>query len=109
VTEKKKQKKRLKNLIRFPTGNKIEAGIKGKERKKSKRIYRTSQNIRKVNAFLESLLFESFPSLGVTVHLTSLGCPATRCFLWICCGGSSDSNLVLLLCVLASSVCSYQN
>ena len=56
VTEKKKQKKRLKNLIRFPTGNKIEAGIKGKERKKSKRIYRTSQKIRIINVFLESLL-----------------------------------------------------
>ena len=27
--------------------------------------------------FLESLLSESFPSLGVTVHLTSLGCPQT--------------------------------
>ena len=25
--------------------------------------------------------------------------------LWICCGGSSDSNLVLLLCVLVSNVC----
>ena len=29
--------------------------------------------------------------------------------LWTCCGGSSDSNLVLLLCVLASNVHSYQN
>ena len=28
--------------------------------------------------------------------------------IWICCAGSSDSNLVLL-CVLASSVHSYQN
>ena len=27
--------------------------------------------------FLESLLSESFPSLGVTVHLTSLGCLPT--------------------------------
>ena len=25
--------------------------------------------------FLESLLSESFPELGITVHLTSLGCP----------------------------------
>ena len=48
-----------------------------KEKKKSKKIYRTSQNIRIINVFLESLLLESFPSLGVTVHLTSLGCPPT--------------------------------
>ena len=33
----------------------------GEKRKKSKRIYRTSQNIRIINAFLESLLSESFP------------------------------------------------
>ena len=39
-----------------------------KKRKKSKRIYRTSQKIRIINIFLESLLSESFPSLGVTVH-----------------------------------------
>ena len=29
--------------------------------------------------------------------------------LWTCCGGSSDSNLVLLLCVFASNVHCYQN
>ena len=29
--------------------------------------------------FLESLLSESFPSLEVTVHLTSFGCPPTLC------------------------------
>ena len=39
----------------------------------SQRIYRTSQNIRIINVFLESLLSESFLSLGVTIHLTSLG------------------------------------
>ena len=53
-----------------------EGDKKGKKRKKekiSKRIYRASENIRIINAFLESLLPESFPSLGVTVHLTSLG------------------------------------
>ena len=48
-----------------------------KKDKKSKKIYRTSQNIRIINVFLESLLSESFPSLGVTVHLISLGCPPT--------------------------------
>ena len=29
--------------------------------------------------------------------------------LWTCCGGISDSNLVLTLCVLTSKVHSYQN
>ena len=52
-------------------------GKKRGKRKKSKRIYRTNQNIRIMNVFLESLLSESFLSLGVTVHLTSLGCPPT--------------------------------
>ena len=51
-----------------------------KKEKKSKRIYRTSQKIRIINIFLESLLSESFPVLGVTVHLTSLGCPPTLCW-----------------------------
>ena len=44
-----------------------------KQRKKeSKRIHRTSQNIRIINVFLESLLSESFSSLGVTIHLTTV-------------------------------------
>ena len=48
-----------------------------KQKKKSKRFYRTSQKIRIINVFLPSLLSESFPQLGVTVHLASLGCPPT--------------------------------
>ena len=52
---------------------------KKNKKKKSKRFYRTSQKIRIINVFLESLLSESFPSLGVTVHLTSLGCPPKPC------------------------------
>ena len=72
--------KKLKSLIRFHSANKIDnynrEGEKEK-RKKRKRSYRASQNIRIINAFLESLLSECFPSLGVTVHLTSLGCPPT--------------------------------
>ena len=47
------------------------------KRKKSKKIYRTSQKIRIINVSLESLLSESFPSLGVIVYFTSLGCPLT--------------------------------
>ena len=57
---------------------KTEEGIKKK--KISKRIYRTSQNIRIITVFLDSLLSESFPSLGVIVHLSSLGCPPTLCW-----------------------------
>ena len=60
---------------------------KERKEKNSKRIYRTSQKIRIIDVFLESLLSESFPSLGVKVHLTSLGCPPTLCwFLELLCG-----------------------
>ena len=97
-----------------PSANKIgnyNRGWKNRKRKKkkSKGIYRTSQSIGKINVFLESVLSESFPSLGVTVHFTSLGCLPVLCrsldLLW----GQLDSNLVLLLCVLASNVHNYQN
>ena len=47
----------------------------GGRTKNPKIIYR--QNIRIINVFHESLLSDSFPSLGVTVHLTSLGCLPT--------------------------------
>ena len=58
-----------------------EMGKKKEEKeKKSKRIYRTSQNIRIINVFVEPLLSETFPSLGVTVHLASLGRPPTLCW-----------------------------
>ena len=50
---------------------------KEKKRKKSKRNSRTIQNIRIINVSLEPLLSESFSLLGVTVHLTSLGCLPT--------------------------------
>ena len=51
----------------------------------------------------QSLLSDSFPSLGITVHLTSLGCPPTLCLSLTRCVGSSDSNLALHLCVLVSN------
>ena len=94
------EKKKLKSLIGFHGANKVDNYYNGGgEGKKSKRFYRTSQKII-INVFLESLLSKSFPSLGVTVHHTFLGCAD----LWTCCGGSSDSNLVILLCVLAFNV-----
>ena len=108
-------KKKLKSLVRFHSVNKIDNYNRGggKGKKKIQRIYRTSQNIGIIDVFLESLLSESFPSLGVTVHLTSLGCPPDALQLCgglcTCCGGSSDSTLALLLCVLASNVHNYQN
>ena len=74
------RKKNLKSVIRFHSANKVNYNRGGKQRKKSKRIYRTSQNIRITNVFLESLLSESFPWLQVIVHLTSLGCPPPLCW-----------------------------
>ena len=79
VTE-EEVKKKLKSLIGFLSAKKkstttTEGG--GRKRKKSKRIYITSQKIIIINVFLEPLLSESFPMLGLTVHLTSLGCPPT--------------------------------
>jgi len=111
VTEEKGKKKRFKSLIGFLSANKIYNynGRGGRKKKKSKRIYRTSQKIRIINIFLELLLSESFPALGITVYLTSLGCLQHCTDLCTCCGGCSDSNLVLLLYVFASNVHSYQS
>ena len=95
--EKNNNKKTLKSLIRFHSANKINNYNRG-GKKKSKRIYRTSQNIRIINVFLESLLSEAFPSLRVTVHFTFLRFPPNYTDLWTCCGVCSNSNLVLLLC-----------
>ena len=73
--------KKLKSLIKVHSANKIDNYNRvGKKKRKPKRNFRTSQNIRKINVFLEFLLSVSFPSLGVIVHLTSLGCPLT--LLW---------------------------
>ena len=113
--EKEKKKENLKSLIVFLSAIKSTTtmgwgvGGEGKKKKTSKRIYRTSQKIKIIYVFLESLLSEYFPSLETTVHLTFLGCPPTCTDLWTCCGGCSDSNLVLLLCILASNVHSYQS
>ena len=102
------ERKKLKSLIRFYSADKINNyNMGGGNKKKSKGIYRTSQNIRIINVFLESLLSESLPLLRVTVHLTSLDALQHCVALWPCYGGSSDSNLALFLCVLASNVHSY--
>ena len=74
--------KKLKSLIKVHSANKIDNYNRTgeKKEKKTQRNCRTSQNIRKINVFLEFLLSVSFPSLGVIVHLTSLGCTLT--LLW---------------------------
>ena len=80
----RKKEKIFKSLIRFHSVNKIDnynGGGREEKKKKFKGNYRTSQtNIRIINFLLESLLSGSFPLLGVTVHLTSLGCPPTLCW-----------------------------
>ena len=109
----KEKKKTLKSLIVFLSANEINNynrgwGMGKKEKKIQKNLQNKSNN-KNNKCFSESLLSASFPLLGVTDHLPSLGCPRHCAGLWTCCGGSSDSNLVLLLCVLASHAHSYQS
>jgi len=78
--EKEERKKNLKTLIGFLSANKIDnynGGGGGGGRRKIQKNHKISQKIRIINVFLESLLSESFPVLGITVHLTSLECPPT--------------------------------
>ena len=83
-----KKLKKLKILIEFLSANKIDnynrVGVKRKKKKKKKEkiqkdLQNKSKKVRIINVFLESLLSESFPSVGVTVHRTCLGCPPTLC------------------------------
>ena len=78
--EKKKLKRRLDFIMPTKPTTKTEEGKKGKKEKKTQKNLQKSQNMRIINIFPESLLSESFPSLRVTVHLTSLGCPPTLCW-----------------------------
>ena len=80
MKKKNVQKLRFYSINKIDNGNTtVGAGRGKKKEKKSKRIYRIRQNIKIINVFLESLLSELFPLLGVTVHFTSLGCPLTLC------------------------------
>ena len=58
--------------IKSTTTTEGEKTREGQKKKKYKIIYRTNQKTRRINVFIESQLSESFPSLRVTVHLTSL-------------------------------------
>ena len=73
---------------------KLTTTTEGEIKKKSQRIYRTSENIRIINVFLESLLLEYFPSLGITVDLTSLGCPPT--LYWLLSGLALGAAQILI-------------
>ena len=90
----------------------------------SRTNYRTNQNVRIIiNVFLGSQLSASLLSVSWVAHSspavrhcpqptsTSLGGPPVLSGggLWTCCGNSLDSNLALLLCVLASNVHSCQS
>ena len=57
----------------------IDRGKKRKEKNIKKNLQNNSKNKNSKCVFLDSLLSESFPMLGITVHLTSLGCPPTPC------------------------------
>ena len=81
VTEEKEKKKKKSSKVKLDflvpkksTTTTWEGGRGEGKKKNSKRIYRTSQKIRIINVFLESVLSASFPVLGITVHLTFLGC-----------------------------------
>ena len=78
VTE-DKEKIKLKSLMDFLVPMKstttTEGGKGEKKKKNPKESTEQVKKIRIIDVFLESLLSESFPTLGITVHLTSLGCP----------------------------------
>ena len=98
LTERKKEK--LKSLIGFLLLIKLTTTTEGEKRKKkSKSMYRANQKIRIINVFLESLLSESFPSLGVAVHLTSLGWPLTLCWSLDLLWGASQILIWSYFCV----------
>ena len=71
------------SLIGFLSADKIDnynrEGIKEKK-KQRKNPEESTEQIKKIRIInVESLLSESFPVLGITVHLISLGCPLTLC------------------------------
>ena len=104
------EKKKLKGLIRFHSASKIDNYNRGE--KKRKRIQKNLQNkskhkSNKCFSWVTAVRVLSLTGSHSPPHLQDV---LQQCAdLWTCCGDSSDSNLVLLLCVLASSVQSYQN
>ena len=111
VAQSRTRLKRLRSSSSSSCANKTDncntavAGWRGE--KESKRIYNVKN---KSLLFLESLPCCQSPFPRWESQSTSPPrMPSNTAGLWTCCGGSSDSNLVLLLGVLASNVHSYQS
>ena len=105
----KKEKNKKAQKLRFCSANKIDHcnRVEVGDRKKIQKNLQNKSKHRNNKCFLESLLSDSFLSLGVKVHFASLGSPVTLCWSLDLLWGQLRSNL--LLCVLASNVHSYQN
>ena len=104
-------KKKLKSLIRSHSGNTIDNyNREGEKGEKIQKNLQSKSNHKNNNCFFLSHCCQSpFP------HWESQSAsPPQDVFqhcadLWTYCRGSSDSNLVLFACVLASNVHNYQN
>ena len=107
VTE---EKIKLKSLIRFHSANKINNYKRGGRREREKNIQNNLQNKfkRKNNKYVSWVTALRVPSLTGS-HSPPYLLRMPDAHLWTCYGGSLHSKLVLLLCVLASNVHSYQN
>ena len=116
------ENKKLKSLIRFHSANKIDnyneaGGVEGGgggrvlqgEKEKNPKNLQKSQNIRIINVFLSHCCQSPFPRWESQSTSPPKDALQHCADIQTCCGGSSDSNLVLLLCVLASSAHSSQN
>ena len=95
-----------KHLIGFLCTNKLTTTTEGgKGEKNPKDSGERSQKLRIINVFLESLLSESFPLLGVIVHLTFLGGPPTLSCPDLCtCSGGTQILILSYSCVFLPPV-----
>ena len=107
VTE---EKIKLKSLIRFHSANKINNYNRGGGREREKNIQNNLQNKfkHKNNKYVSWVTALRVPSLTGS-HSPPYLPRMPDAHLWTCYGVSLHSKLVLLLCVLASNIHSYQN
>ena len=75
--EKESSKAQLDFLAPIQLTTTTERGGGGEGKNNPKESIEQVKKVRIVNVFLESLLSESFPMLGITVYLASPGCPPT--------------------------------
>ena len=105
------RKKKLKSLIKFHSANKIDdynRGGKKKEKKIQKNLQdKSNHKNNKCFSWVTAVRVLSLSRSRSLLHLPRM--PSNTADLWTCSGGSSDSNLVLLLCILASNVHIYQS